>query len=145
MSLSKAEMKSLYKSVVKEIISEEKENDRKIEQEKIEKYMEIINELSIYQLLDSDIDFENTDEEAEGHITLKLWNFPENIQDHLKEKFKDDLEALNRHFIILMEPVKEFVDGLRNSLVHKELDEFNLNKEIREYFKNLVKKQKKVA
>jgi hypothetical protein len=138
MPLSKAEMKILYKSVVKEIILEEKENEKKNEQEKLDKYMEIINALTIHHLLDSDIDYENADEDTEGHINLKLWNFPDEIQEHLKEKFKEPLEALNKQFVELMEPVKEFVDDLRKKLVHKELDPYNMNKGL---LKKLVKKR----
>lgn len=137
-NLSKAEMKTIYKQVVKELLLEEQALVETKEQEKLDKYMEIINALTIHNLLDSDIDYENADEDAEGHISLKLWNFPDEIKEHLKEKFKEPLEALNKQFVELMEPVKEFVDDLRKKLVHKELDPYNMNKKL---LKKLVKKR----
>lgn len=127
MSLSKAEMKSFYKQVVKELLLEEKENERKKEQEKQDRYMEIINALTFHELLDSDVDYE---EEDNHHFSLKLWNFPDDIQEHLRLKFDDELCNLNSQFKALMVPVISFVDEWRKNLINKELDAYTLNKEL---------------
>ena len=127
MSLSKAEMKSFYKQVVKELLLEEKAIVEANEQEKKDKYMEIIDALSFQELLDSEVDYE---EENGCHFSLKLYNFPDDIQEHLRLKFDDALCNLNAHFKALMVPVISFVDEWRKNLINKELDGYTLNKEL---------------
>ena len=62
---------------------------------------------------------------------------------NISNKFKDELIRLNAQFKVLMEPVKEFVDELRDNLIYKELDERNLNKELIKAMKKKVKKEVK--
>lgn len=126
MALSKAELKTLYKQVVKEIIQEEKEVIAKKEQEKQDAYMEIINALTFHELLESEVDYENSNKETDDHFSLKLWSFPDDIHKHLQNKFEEPLKELNAQFEVLMNPVNSFIDEMRKKLVNKELDAYNL-------------------
>ena len=69
------------------------------------KYMEIIDALTFYELVDSSIEYEE-----DAYFSLKLWEFPDDIKKHLKNKFKDELQCLNNQFKLLINPVTEFVD-----------------------------------
>lgn len=145
MSLSKAELKSMYKQVVKEIIQEEKEHLKKQEEEKHNQYIEIADEFTFYDLLETEIDYENQSEYTHSYINLNIWQFPNDIQDYINNQFKDELANLNNEFKLLMEPVNKFVDELKKKREYKEITEFNLNKEVNKRLKQKKKVKEEIV
>jgi len=45
--------------------------------------MEIINVLTFHELLESEVDYENPNEDTDDYLSLKVWSFPDDIRKHL--------------------------------------------------------------
>jgi uncharacterized FlaG/YvyC family protein len=113
--LSKTEMKALYKSAMRELILEERQETYDKELELIKEYIKAKEQK--HQLTLCNVINEITD--AEWPQFSFDWCITNWIPEEQKESFEKELEHLNDKLNELLAPVKEFVQFYKHRPIHQ--------------------------